>query len=137
MPRRGSGACAEAAVSDIATRAALGCATVQPCSASARWPCRRPTTRCGSARAHARGRKQYRYHPNFRALREANKFDRLLAFGRVLPRLRALVQADLSAVPPQGPPQQQGVIAAIVRLLDATFVRVGNDEYARSNGSFG
>ena len=101
------------------------------------WICARADGHLQATGRDARGRKQYRYHAGFRALREAGKFDRLLAFGRVLPRLRTQVQADLSAVPAQGPPHQQGVVAAIVRLLDATFVRVGNDEYARSNGSFG
>jgi DNA topoisomerase-1 len=121
---------------DRATLQRIRSLAVPPAYAAV-WICTRADGHLQATGRDARGRKQYRYHPDFRALREANKFDRLLAFGRVLPRLRGQVQADLSAVSPQGPPQQQGVIAAIVRLLDATLVRVGNDEYARSNGSFG
>ncbi len=81
----------------------------------------------------ARGRKQYRYHPRFRALRDADKFGRLGAFGAALPRLRRHVRADLRR---QGLPRER-VLAAVVALLDRTRARVGNDEYARDNGSFG
>jgi DNA topoisomerase-1 len=101
------------------------------------WICTRPDGHLQATGRDARGRKQYRYHPDFRALREADKFDRLSAFGRALPRLRAQVQRDLADASGNGPPTQRVVLAAIVRLLDATFVRVGNDEYARSNQSFG
>jgi DNA topoisomerase-1 len=101
------------------------------------WICTRPDGHLQATGRDARGRKQYRYHPEFRALREADKFQRLAAFGRVLPLLRAQVERDLAAAPRNGPPTQRTVLAAIVRLLDATFVRVGNDEYARSNRSFG
>lgn len=81
----------------------------------------------------ARGRKQYRYHAAFRSHREAAKFDRLAAFGRALPELRARVEADLERV---GLPREK-VLAGIVRLLELTLVRVGNEEYARLNRSFG
>ena len=101
------------------------------------WICARPDGHLQATGRDARGRKQYRYHPEFRALREASKFDRLTAFGRALPRLRARVEDDLADVARNGPPAQRVVLAAIVHLLDATFVRVGNDEYARSNRSFG
>jgi len=101
------------------------------------WICVRADGHLQATGRDARGRKQYRYHPEFRALREASKFDRLAAFGRALPRLRSRVQRDLAAAAGNGPPTQHGVLAAIVRLLDATFVRVGNDEYARSNQSYG
>jgi DNA topoisomerase-1 len=83
----------------------------------------------------ARGRKQYRYHPEWRAARDAGKFVHMLDFGRALPRIRRRVAADLAAA--QGAPRRQGVLAALVRLLDTTLVRVGNDEYARQNGSYG
>jgi DNA topoisomerase I len=84
----------------------------------------------------ARGRKQYRYHPDWRLQRDQTKFERMEAFGLALPRIRARVVRDL--VPPKGqPPGRTVVLAALVRLLDTTFVRVGNDEYARENGSFG
>ncbi len=81
----------------------------------------------------ARGRKQYRYHPAFRARRDGAKYDRVLAFGRVLGRIRSRVAADLAA---RGLPRDK-VLAAVVKLLDGTHLRVGNAEYARANGSFG
>ena len=81
----------------------------------------------------ARGRKQYRYHPGWRAAREGTKFDRLVAFGAALPRLRAAVDADLGR---PGLPREK-VLATVVSLLDRTHLRIGNDEYARQNGSFG
>jgi DNA topoisomerase-1 len=101
------------------------------------WICARPDGHLQATGRDARGRKQYRYHPAFRALREGSKFDRLAAFGRALPRLRAQVERDLAAASTSGPPTRAVVLATIVRLLDTTFVRVGNDEYARSNRSFG
>lgn len=98
---------------------------------------------CPDARGHlqatgrdARGRKQYRYHPEFRAFREDTKFSSLAAFGKALPRIRSRVAAALDRAG-RGPPTRDVVLATIVRLLDTTFVRVGNDEYARDNGSFG
>ncbi len=100
------------------------------------WICARPDGHLQATGRDARGRKQYRYHPEFRALREASKFDRLAAFGRALPRLRARVQRDLDAAGNKLP-RQRVVLGTIVRLLDTTFVRVGNDEYARSNRSYG
>jgi DNA topoisomerase-1 len=100
------------------------------------WICARPDGHLQATGRDARGRKQYRYHPEFRALREASKFERLAAFGRALPRLRARVRRDLAAAG-NGLPRQHVVLAAIVHLLDTTFVRVGNDEYARSNRSYG
>src|SRR5439155_5620317 len=81
----------------------------------------------------ARGRKQYRYHPRWREVRDETKFDRVIAFGQALPRLRARVEADL-ALP--GLPRAK-VLATVVRLLESTLIRVGNEEYARDNGSFG
>lgn len=81
----------------------------------------------------ARGRKQYRYHPRWRARRDTTKFDRAIEFGRTLPRLRARIRRDLAR---HGLPREK-VLAAVVRLLELTLIRVGNDEYARSNRSFG
>jgi DNA topoisomerase-1 len=81
----------------------------------------------------ARGRKQYRYHPAFRAKRDGAKYGRLAAFGRALPRIRARVKADLAK---RGLPRDK-VLAAVVELLDRTHLRVGNAEYAKSNKSFG
>ena len=84
----------------------------------------------------ARGRKQYLYHSKWRAARDETKFDRMLAFGAALPRLRARVTRDLVASTGASI-ERSTVIAAVVRLLDTTMVRVGNDEYARNNHSFG
>jgi DNA topoisomerase-1 len=84
----------------------------------------------------ARGRKQYRYHPLWRARREGDKFERMLAFGEVLPRLRRAVSQALAA-PVGRRPGREVVLAAVIRLLDTTLVRVGNEEYARSNKSYG
>jgi len=81
----------------------------------------------------ARGRKQYRYHPDWRAQRDSAKFDRMVQFGEALPRLRRAIRRDL-ALP--GLPQDK-VLAVVVALLDSTLVRVGNVEYARDNNSFG
>jgi DNA topoisomerase-1 len=81
----------------------------------------------------ARGRKQYRYHADWRAERDAHKYHRMAAFGRALPRLRARVDADLAK---PGLPREK-VLAAAARLLEITLIRVGNDEYARANKSFG
>jgi len=81
----------------------------------------------------ARGRKQYRYHPLWRQASESEKFGRLVEFGESLPRLRVQVAKDLKA---PGLSRNK-LLAALVRLLDTTLLRVGNDEYARSNGSYG
>jgi DNA topoisomerase I len=81
----------------------------------------------------ARGRKQYRYHPKWREKRDETKFGRVLAFSEALPRIRAQVERDLSK---PGLPREK-VLATVVRLLDCTGIRIGNDEYARSNRSFG
>jgi DNA topoisomerase-1 len=80
-----------------------------------------------------RGRKQYRYHEDWRAQRDENKFHRLSQFARSLPAIRAAVDRDL-ALP--GLPREK-VLAAMVRLLDRTFVRVGDERYRRENGSYG
>ena len=87
----------------------------------------------------ARGRKQYRYHADWRTLKDEAKFDRLEAFGRALPRIRARVARDLApgTARQQAAPARDAVLAAIVHLLDTTYLRVGNEEYASSNGSFG
>jgi DNA topoisomerase-1 len=80
-----------------------------------------------------RGRKQYRYHPDFVAVRDATKFGHMLDFAAALPAIRRRVAADIGR---RGLPLEK-VVAAIVWLLDATLVRVGNREYAKENGSFG
>jgi len=81
----------------------------------------------------ARGRKQYRYHPLWRALRDEAKYDRTTDFARALPRLRKRVERDLAR---PGLPRRK-MLALVVRLLETTLMRVGNEEYARENKSFG
>jgi DNA topoisomerase I len=81
----------------------------------------------------ARGRKQYRYHERWREVRDEAKYGRLSEFARALPRIRARVDADLAR---PGIPRER-VLATAVHILDETFIRVGNAEYARDNGSFG
>jgi len=81
----------------------------------------------------ARGRKQYRYHPRWKAIRDESKFDRMLEFGAMLPRVRVRVNADLAS-PAHS---RDRVLAVVVRLLETTYIRVGNEEYARDNGTFG
>jgi len=81
----------------------------------------------------ARGRKQYRYHPHWREVRDGTKYERLLDFAKALPALRRRVDRDLRR---DGMPREK-ILAAVVRLLETTSIRVGNDEYARTNGSFG
>ena len=95
---------------------------------------------CPDGRGHvqatgrdARGRKQYRYHPRWRETRDDTKYSRLLEFAAALPRVRERVERDL-ALP--GLPREK-VVACIVRLLESTAFRVGNEEYARANGSHG
>lgn len=81
----------------------------------------------------ARGRKQYRYHPEYRRVRDLVKFDRMRAFGRVLPRIRRIIGRDLAR---KGLPKRK-VLAAVVKLLETTYIRIGNEEYLEENGSFG
>lgn len=81
----------------------------------------------------ARGRKQYRYHERFRAARDSSKFARLSTFGRALPTIRRRVTRDLA----RPGLTKDKVVATVVRLLDTTYLRVGNAEYARTNRSFG
>jgi DNA topoisomerase-1 len=97
------------------------------------WICRDPRGHLQATGRDARGRKQYRYHAEFRAVREAAKFDSLLAIGRALPRLRATIDAHLA----DRRLSRRRVLAAVARLLDATGMRVGNEEYARQNGTYG
>lgn len=94
-----------------------------------------PTSR-GHIQATGRdekGRKQYRYHPRWREVRDEAKYSRMIAFAEALPGLRAQVQEDL-ALPGL---QRDKVLATVVRLLDETNIRIGNEEYARENKSFG
>jgi DNA topoisomerase-1 len=81
----------------------------------------------------ARKRKQYRYHERWREIRDENKYDRLVNFGKALPKIRRRLEKDLAL---SGLPREK-VLATIVQLLERSFIRVGNEEYARENKSFG
>jgi DNA topoisomerase-1 len=97
------------------------------------WICPSPNGHIQATGRDARGRKQYRYHRHWREVRDETKYSRMIAFCEALPALRARVAHDL-ALP--GLPHAK-VLAAVVWLLDSTAIRVGNEEYARENGSFG
>ncbi len=97
------------------------------------WICPFPNGHLQATGRDARGRKQYRYHPRYRRRRDAAKFERLVVFARALPAIRRQVDSDLAK---PGLPREK-VLAAVVRLLELTLIRVGNDEYARLNRSFG
>jgi len=97
------------------------------------WFCRDANGHLQATGIDARGRKQYRYHADFRASQEKAKFEGLLEFGKALPRLRRRIEQDLK----RRKLTRETVIAAIVRLLDTEHLRVGNEEYARANKSFG
>lgn len=104
------------------------------------WICPLPNGHLQAIGRDARGRKQYRYHARWREVKDEAKFERLEAFGQALPRIRARVRRDLAVgTRPGARPSalRDTVLAAIVRLLDHTYLRVGNDEYASSNGSYG
>jgi len=97
------------------------------------WICPWPNGHLQATGRDARRRKQYRYHPRYRRRRDDAKFARLIAFARALPAIRGQVEEDLAR---PGLPREK-VLAAVVRLLELTLIRVGSDEYARLNGSFG
>jgi DNA topoisomerase-1 len=97
------------------------------------WFCPKPNGHIQATGYDARGRKQYRYHPDFRARQESRKYERLAAFGRALPKLRKKIEADIKGKATD----YATVLAGVVRLIDETRMRVGNEEYAKTNKSFG
>jgi DNA topoisomerase-1 len=97
------------------------------------WICQKGSGHIQATGRDAKGRKQYRYHPRFREVRESTKYYHMLDFAKSLPAIRAKVQAHLGL---KGLPREK-VLAAVVHLLEATLIRVGSDEYARSNKSYG
>lgn len=97
------------------------------------WICRLAHGHLQASGRDARGRKQYRYHARWRKIRDESKFERMLQFGAALPRIRERVEADLGGARLT----REKVLAIVVRLLETTFIRVGNEEYARTNKSFG
>ena len=97
------------------------------------WFCTDPNGHLQATGIDARGRKQYRYHADYRAKRDTAKFDGLLEFGKALPRLRRRVEQDLK----RRKLGRDTVLAAVVRLLDTENIRIGNEQYAKDNKSFG
>jgi DNA topoisomerase I len=97
------------------------------------WICQHPSGHIQATGRDDRGRKQYIYHPRWRQVRDEAKFSRMAAFGAALPKIRRHVSRDLKL---PGIPREK-VMATLVRLLETTLIRIGNDEYARANGSFG
>src|SRR5207253_9445829 len=97
------------------------------------WICPSPNCHIQAIGRDARSRKQYRYHDRWREARDENKYDRIVVFGDALPKIRRRVKKDL-ALPGLS---RNKVLATIVQLLERTFIRIGNEEYARDNKSFG
>jgi DNA topoisomerase-1 len=97
------------------------------------WICPDPRGHLQATGRDARGRKQYRYHPRWREVRDAVKYDRMLSFAEALPRIRERTDHDLER---HGLPREK-VLATVVRLLEETRIRIGNDEYRKENGSYG
>jgi DNA topoisomerase-1 len=97
------------------------------------WICTSENGHIQATGRDAKGRKQYRYHPRWRSVRDEAKFDRTVAFGEALPALRRRVRKDMM----RGGLPKEKVVATVVALLDCCFARIGNEEYAKSNGSFG
>jgi DNA topoisomerase-1 len=119
-------------ITDAALRKRLNSLAIPPAWTDV-WICPDPTGHIQATARDARGRKQYRYHPSYREARDRSKFRRMLEFSEVLPRLRERIERDLRA--PDLSRKQ--LLATVVRLLDRTLIRVGNDEYVRENKSYG
>jgi DNA topoisomerase I len=97
------------------------------------WICAKPNGHLQATGRDARGRKQYRYHPQFRQLRESTKYEHMLEFARALPALRRTLAQHMAL---RGLPREK-VLATVVHLLESTLIRIGNDDYARHNRSYG
>jgi DNA topoisomerase-1 len=97
------------------------------------WICPRHDGHLQAVGRDARRRKQYRYHDSYRQIRDETKFTRMAAFGTALPHIRAQIQKDLDS---RGMSRQK-ILAAIVQILDSAAIRIGNEDYARQNDSFG
>jgi DNA topoisomerase-1 len=120
------------AVRDAATLARIKSLVIPPAWTNV-WIALDPRSHLQATGRDARGRKQYRYHPRWKETSHQTKYSRMVPFGRALPGIRAQVAAHLR----QSALCKSKVLAAIVQLLEQTFIRVGNEEYARTNGSFG
>ena len=121
-----------ALISDSAMRKRLNSLGIPPAWSDV-WICPDPDGHIQVTARDARGRKQYRYHPSYREARDQSKFRRMLEFSEILPALRERVERDLRA----GDLSRRQLLGTVVRLLDKTLIRVGNDEYARENRSYG
>ena len=119
-------------VRDLDTLKRIGSLAIPP-ARTAVWICPYPNGHIQAIGRDKRGRKQYRYHPRWREVRDESKYGKMLAFGRVLPAIRERVEADLRR---RGLPRER-VLAAVVRLMEATLFRIGNTEYAKANKSYG
>ena len=119
-------------VRDAATRERIVALAIPPAWRDV-WICPLPEGHIQATGRDELGRKQYIYHPQWRAVRDATKYDRMIAFAEALPVIRQRVDADLSR---RGLPREK-VVATVVRLLETTYIRVGNRRYAQRNGSFG
>ena len=97
------------------------------------WICPRPNGHLQATGRDAKGRKQYRYHADWRDVRDETKFGRMIAFGEALPKIRERIDQDMSL---RGLPREK-VVATVVKLLETTLIRVGNKEYVKQNNSFG
>jgi DNA topoisomerase-1 len=119
-------------VRDEGTLARIRSLAIPPAYADV-WICRHANGHIQATGRDAKGRKQYRYHPDFRAARDLTKFEHVMAFADALPAIRARVDADMGK---RDLPREK-VLATVVHLLETTLIRVGNDDYARTNKSFG
>src|SRR5690242_20312252 len=97
------------------------------------WICPSPNGHIQATGCDSRRRKQYKYHERWREVRDENKYERMAVFGAILPKIRRQVERDLKR---HGLPREK-VLATVVQLLERTFIRIGNQEYARENKSFG
>jgi DNA topoisomerase-1 len=119
-------------IEDTATRKRLNRLAIPPAWTDV-WICPDPDGHIQATGSDAAGRKQYRYHPDYREARDRSKFRRMLEFSEVLPRLRERLERDLRSKDLG----RRQILATVVSLLDKTLIRVGNDEYVRENRSYG
>ncbi len=121
-----------ARINSLAQRKRINALVIPPAWSNV-WICPDPKGHILVTARDARGRKQYRYHPSYREARDRSKFRRMLEFSETLPEIRERIESDLRA----RDLTRRQILATVVRLLDKTLIRVGNDAYARENRSFG
>ena len=119
-------------VKDEATLARIKSLAIPPAYRDV-WVCPDPNGHIQAVGRDARGRKQYRYHPRWREVRDENKYEKMIEFAAALPKIRARTRQDLKK---PGLPREK-VLATVIQLMEKTLIRVGNDEYARTNDSYG